>query len=284
MKYLGWFSCGITSAVACKLAIEEYGEENVELYYFVIDSAHPDNERFIRDCEKWYGKEINRIQSEKYTDQFDVIEKTRYVNGPAGARCTLELKKNLRFKLEDEYKDWAGQIFGFEFETKEVNRAIRFSEQYPKAKPVFPLIDNKLTKVMCADILQMNGIELPAMYGLGFHNNNCIGCVKGGKGYWNHVRKIFPDYFERMAKLEREVERSCIREKVFTGEYDSKGKKKMKSQNLYLDQLDPDEGRHAPPIVPNCGAVCQTEFNHIIDPRTEKIMKGEATLIQLKLF
>ena len=47
-KYLAWFSCGVTSAVSCKLAIEEYGKENVEMYYFVIDSAHPDNERFIR--------------------------------------------------------------------------------------------------------------------------------------------------------------------------------------------------------------------------------------------
>jgi 3'-phosphoadenosine 5'-phosphosulfate sulfotransferase (PAPS reductase)/FAD synthetase len=265
MKYLGWFSCGITSAVACKLAIEQYGEDNVELYYFVIDSAHPDNERFIRDCEEWYGKKINRIQSEKYTDQFDVIRKTKYVNGPAGARCTLELKKKMRFKIEDEYKQWAGQIFGFEFEKREVNRAIRFSEQYPKAKPVFPLIDNELTKVMCADILEMNGIKLPVMYDLGFHNNSCIGCVKGGKGYWNHVRKTFPDYFERMAKLEREVERSCIR-------------------GVFLDELNPEEGRHAPPIVPNCGAVCQTEFNHIIDPRTEKVMSGEKKLIQLKLF
>lgn len=263
-KVIGWFSCGVTSAVAIKMAIEEYGKDNVELYYFVIDSAHPDNERFIRDCEKWYGVKVNRVQG-KYTDQFDVIEKTRYVNGVGGARCTLELKKNLRFQIEDEKKEWAGQIFGFEFDKKEINRAIRFSQQYPKTKPVFPLIDSKLTKSQCAEILLMNGIKLPKMYELGFHNNNCIGCVKGGKGYWNHIRKHFPDYFERMAQAERNVGHSCIK-------------------NTFLDELKEDEGKHDPPIVPNCGAVCQTEFEHIIDPEAERVFAGYVTMKQLKLF
>lgn len=264
MKYLGWFSCGVTSAVAIKMAIEEYGAENVELYYFVIDSAHDDNERFIRDCEKWYDLKINRVQG-KYTDQFDVIEKLRYVNGVGGARCTLELKKNLRFRIEDEKVDWLGQIFGFEFDKKEINRAIRFSQQYPKTKPVFPLIDSKLSKSQCAEILLMNGIKLPKMYELGFHNNNCIGCVKGGKGYWNHVRKHFPSYFDRMAEAERNVGHSCIK-------------------NTFLDELKEDEGKHQPPIVPNCGAVCQTEFEHIIDPEAERVFAGYVTMKQLKLF
>jgi len=264
MKYLGWFSCGVTSAVAIKMAIEEYGKENVELHYFVIDSAHDNNERFIRDCEKWYDLKINRVQG-KYTDQFDVIEKTRYVNGPAGARCTLELKKNLRFKLEDNKQDWLGQIFGFEFDKKEINRAIRFSQQYPKAKPVYPLIDSKLNKSQCAELLLLNGIRLPKMYELGFHNNNCIACVKGGRAYFSHVKKHFSDYYERMALLEREIGRSCIKD-------------------CFLDELDTTKYKQGEPIVPNCGAVCQTEFEYIIDPEAEKVYAGYKTMKQLKLF
>ena len=31
------------------------------------------------------------------------------------------------------------------------------------------------------------------MYDLGYPNNNCIGCIKGGMGYWNRIRKDFPD-------------------------------------------------------------------------------------------
>ncbi len=37
------------------------------------------------------------------------------------------------------------------------------------------------------------------MYDLGYPNNNCIGCVKGGMGYWNKIRKDFPEVFQKRA-------------------------------------------------------------------------------------
>ena len=199
---IGWFSCGVTSAVACKIALETYTKDVVKLYYIEIDSAHPDNERFIKDCEAWYGTTINRVRSNKYSDQFEVIEESGYINGPSGARCTLMLKKEVRRKIERDL-DFPPQVFGFEYSKREINRAVRFSQQYEQAKPVFPLIERKMTKEMCAELLLKNGIRLTAMYELGFRNNNCIGCVKGGKGYWNKIRKHFPDVYEKMAKLER---------------------------------------------------------------------------------
>ena len=257
-KIIGWFSCGITSAVACKLAVDKYGKDNVVLIYFEIDSAHKDNERFIADCEKWIGLKVERRRSSKYKDQFDVIEKTRYVNGPGGARCTKELKKDVRAAVEKEL-DFEHQVFGFEFDKKEINRAIRFSQQYPHTNPIFPLIEGQLTKEHCAGILINNGIEIPEMYKLGFHNNNCIMCVKGGKGYANLVRKNFPDYFDKMAVLERKIGRSCIK-------------------NKFLDELSPEEGRHEPPILPDCGTFCEIEFAEIIDDNTDKVLKGEASI------
>jgi hypothetical protein len=260
---IGWFSCGVTSAVACKLAIDKYGADNIKLYYMVIDSAHDDNERFIKDCERWYGVEIIRVRSEKYKDQFDVIERTKYINGPSGARCTLELKKNVRYKIEKEI-DFDGQIFGFEFSKKEVNRAIRFAQQYPDSKPLYPLIDRNMTKQQCAELLLRNGIALPKMYDLGFHNNNCIGCVKGGMGYWNHIRKHFPDVFDKMSELEQKLGNSCIK-------------------NKYLKDLDENQGRHDPPILPDCGTFCEIEFADIIDKNTERIMDGSLRIEQLKL-
>jgi hypothetical protein len=261
---VAWFSCGVTSAVACKLAVDEYGKDNVELFYIVINSAHEDNERFILDCEKWIGKKINKIQSKKFKDQFEVIEKIKYVNGVNGAPCTLHLKKNVRFAIEKS-NNFDGQIFGFEFEKKEINRAIRFSQQYPNVKPLYPLIDRKITKSQCAEILLINGIKLPKMYELGFHNNNCIGCVKGGKGYWNHVKKHFPETFEKMSNLEQKIGATCIK-------------------NKFLKDLKPNEGKHEPPIVPDCGTFCEIEFADIIDKNTERVLNGYTTMKQLKLF
>ena len=262
-KIIGWFSCGVTSAVACKLAIDIYGD-NLELYYIKINSAHEDNDRFIKDCEKWYNKKINIIQSEKYKDQFEVIEKIKYINGVAGAPCTLHLKKNVRFKIEKEL-NFTGQIFGFEFEKKEINRAIRFSQQYSHVKPIYPLIDRKMTKQQCAELLLHNGIKLPKMYELGFHNNNCIGCVKGGKGYWNHIRIHFPEVFDKMKLAEEIIGATCIK-------------------NTPLSKLNPNDGKHLPPIVPDCGTFCEIEFADIIDSNTDKILNGYTTMKQLKLF
>ena len=242
---LSWFSCGITSAVACKLALDKY--KNVEFYYMEIDTAHPDNERFIADCEKWFGKEIKDIRSAKYKDQFDVIEQTGYVNGVDGARCTLELKKNVRFDLEKRMKpdlfepdrpQYIHQVHGFEWDVSQITRAIDYAKDYSYTKPLFPLIEDKLTKENCAQIILDAGIKLPTMYELGYNNNNCIGCVKGGKGYWNKIRIDFPETFDRMAKTERKAGYSCIK-------------------GTFLDELNPEDGRTPKPIVPNCSVVCE---------------------------
>ena len=53
---ISWWSAGVTSAVATKLAIDEFGIENVRPIYFDITSAHSDNERFKNQCEDWYKK------------------------------------------------------------------------------------------------------------------------------------------------------------------------------------------------------------------------------------
>lgn len=74
---IAWFSCGVTSAVACKIALSLY--EDVQLYYIETGSGHPDNHRFIIDCEKWYGQSIHTIRSDKYLNVEDVLTKKTIV-------------------------------------------------------------------------------------------------------------------------------------------------------------------------------------------------------------
>jgi len=109
---IAWFSAGITSAVATKLALEKY--DDVEIFYIDIASQHSDNARFISECSEcseWYGQEINIVTNKKgYKDQYDVIEHTKYVNGAGGARCTLELKKKVRYMVEDQFKPDADEL------------------------------------------------------------------------------------------------------------------------------------------------------------------------------
>ena len=240
-KIVCWFSCGATSAVATKIAINRYGKDNIRIVYFDIKSAHSDNERFIKDCERWYDLKIERIKSKKYDSQFEVIEKTKYVNGAKGARCTLELKRLVRKEWEKN-NTYTNQIFGFEFTPKEIDRANRLKRDHSHTLPIFPLIENKVTKVEALVVLERANIELPVMYKMGYPNNNCIGCVKGGIGYWNKIRVDFPSTFNKMAKLERETQRTCLKEQDGT--------------RIYLDELDSNRGRALKILIPDCGFFC----------------------------
>jgi len=87
-KTIVWFSCGAPSAVCAKLC------KGAEIVYCDTGSEHPDNKRFLKDVEKWTGRKVNILKSTKYGDIWDVFQKTRYLSGVNGARCTLELKKN----------------------------------------------------------------------------------------------------------------------------------------------------------------------------------------------
>ena len=248
---IAWFSCGITSAVACKMALQQY--DDVEIYYISIESAHADNKRFISECEQWYGQEIRQVSS-LHKDQYAVIDKKRFINSPFGAPCTKALKKEVRQHLHEQLKPDA-HIMGYEYAKKEFNRAMRFREQYPETNALFPLLEKQLNKNECASILLKAGINIPEMYKLGFANNNCIGCVKGGQTYWAKIRKHFPIQFLEMAKRERQLNHSCIRKE---------------GKPLFLDNLPNDIDTSKMEVMPDCGLFCEVEMANILHPDTKK--------------
>lgn len=195
-----WFSCGAASACASKLIVDKYGHENVHIVYCnTLASEHPDNLRFLRDIESWLSHPIELIASEKYVDIDAVFEKTKYMAGPRGARCTVEMKRIPREDYQ-EYSDT--HVFGLTFD--EENRIKRFKENNPNLKLEWILQDNEVTKSGCYEMLKNNRIALPTMYSLGFKNNNCIGCVKATSPiYWDRVRKNFPEVFKKRCQQSR---------------------------------------------------------------------------------
>lgn len=238
MRVVSWFSCGAASAVATKLALEKYPD--LIIASCVVENEHQDNERFLKDCEKWYGKEIVRLRNPKYKDCWELWEKEKYLVGVTGARCTLEMKKRVRQKFE-RLSDL--QVFGFTSE--ESHRADRFKQQNPEVNLLTPLIESGYTKKDCFTEIQKSVIDLPVMYKLGYNNNNCIGCVKGGAGYWNKIRKDFPEIFARMSKLERTLGRTIT---------------KYKGKRIYLDELPVDAGAKQKEPDIECGIWCKGDL------------------------
>jgi hypothetical protein len=78
---------------------------------------------------------------------------------------------------------------------------------HPKAKGIYPLLMMGYDKDDCIKIMSESGIEIPIMYKMGFRNNNCFntGCVQGGIGYWQKMKRDFPDKFESMAEMEHKL-------------------------------------------------------------------------------
>lgn len=238
-----WFSCGAASAVAAKKTIEKYGEtHNVLIVNNPVVNEHKDNERFLKDCEKWFGQKIIKAINKKYPtcDIKDVFNKKKYMSGVAGAPCTKELKKEARYQFEKENKiDW--HVLGFTYDEKD--RSERFIK-FERGNVIPVLIDLKLNKQDCFDILIDNKIKLPEIYSYGFPNANCIGCVKAtSPTYWNLVRDKFPEVFEERAIQSREIGTKLVR---------------VKGKRVFLDELKrTDTGQKIKSW--ECGIFCDTE-------------------------
>ena len=227
---VSWFSSGVSSFIAT------YIEKNSvdKIIYTHIEDQHSDTLRFLHDCEMAMDKEIKILQS-PYKSVSNVIQTFRFINGAYGAKCTEILKKRVRKEWEQGKKDL---IYIWGYDASERHRMERILESMPEQQHVFPLIERNLTKEDCHGMLQQLGIKRPAMYDLGYRNNNCIGCVKGGMGYWNRIRVDFPEVFTERARQEREVGHTCIK-------------------GIYLDELDPTAGRIEDEVMEECSIICQ---------------------------
>lgn len=184
--------------MATKLALVD--NPDLVIAYCEVKEEHPDNKRFLKDCEKWFGKEIIILGNDKYDRSiYEVFQKTRYIAGVGGARCTKELKKQVRMDFQQP-----NDIHIFGYTVEEQHRVDRFIDANNEVDIITPLIDEGLTKDDCLGILKQAGIELPVMYLLGFKNNNCLGCCKSSSpGYWLLIKRHFSDYFDRMNEMEK---------------------------------------------------------------------------------
>jgi hypothetical protein len=191
------------------------------------------------DVAAWLGLPLEIIHNERYANTFEVYDSTGFFKNQYGAKCTTELKKLPRRQYERLGSDI--QVFGYD--VTERDRAARFVANNPEVDAVFPLIDAGLTKAECRHILAKRGIAEPVTYAMGFNNANCLaaGCVKGGIGYWNHIRRVFPDVFERMAQKERQLGYALLAQN---------------GKPVFLDELHPDAGNHKAEPAIQCGLFC----------------------------
>lgn len=231
------FSCGAASAVATKLVLAEFPRERVVIYNAFLKEEHADNRRFLKDCEAWFAHPITVLKDEIYGASVDNVWRTKkFIKSMWGAPCSIELKHAV---LDAVCLPNDIHVIGYTADPKDRTRSLRF----PDWK--FPLIERNLTKNDCLAIVQRAGIELPEMYRRGFNNANCIGCCKGGEGYWNKIRIEFPERFAEVAAIEEEI-----------GENAYLFRNRKTGKRFGLNQLLPTSGRHSEPL-PDCSFHCE---------------------------
>ena len=232
MRKIVWFSCGAASAIAAKLAVKKY-KDAIICYCATMPSEHPDNDRFLKDVSKWIDRDIVILSNDKYHTIDDVFEHQKFLKNSYGAPCTRLLKKKPRqnFANPDDLN-----LFGFTLE--ETERAALFDSGNFELKTEHILIDNGISHSDCLGLLWSAGIKIPVMYDLGYGHNNCLGCVKGGMGYWNKIRVDFPEVFARRSKQERKFGYSLCKD-------------------YFLDELPKNAGNFKKEPSISCGVVCQ---------------------------
>lgn len=236
-----WFSCGAASAVAALKTLEKYsGQFDVRVVNNPIIEEDEDNLRFKNDVEKWLGVKIETAINKNYPkcSAVDVWTRNRYMSHPHGAPCTNLLKKEARRQWE-QVNNPAHHVLGFTAD--EQARHDDFVEREREILPV--LIDAKITKTDCFEIIAREGIARPRSYEQGYPNANCKGCPKAtSPTYWNHTRRMDPLVFRARAELSRELGARLVR---------------VNNQRIYLDELDPNAvGKPMKNMDFECGVFC----------------------------
>lgn len=192
------------------------------------------------DVERWIGRPIRVLRSQRFTDIFDVFRRMRFLKGRGGAPCTKWLKRQVR---KDYQQPSDLHVFGFTAD--EPGRITQLEDDNPSLRLAWLLQDEGITKAACFGMLAAAGIELPAMYLNGYRNNNCRCCVKGGCGYWQKVRVDSPQLYQEMGSLERELGYALL---------------KVNGEPCFLDELPDGVGNYESEEPISCGPDCRAEL------------------------
>lgn len=193
------FSCGAASAVATKLTLAQHPEAAIINAF--LENEHPDNRRFLTDCEAWFARSVTVLRDTEYgADVIQVFRRRQWIKSRKGASCSRVLKR----ELLDAWKQ-PGDVIVLGFTAEEADRLDDFRDRNPDRLVLAPLVERGLTKEDCKAMIDRAGIVLPFMYRQGYENANCIGCVKGGEGYFRAIREDYPVQFAALAQVEAEI-------------------------------------------------------------------------------
>jgi hypothetical protein len=209
MKYIVNCSGGLTSFEALRRTLDAHGKENTHAYFADTKQEDTDLYRFLRDQERYFGIEIERICDgrtiwQTWKDRKCITLRLR--NGAEVAPCSLLLKREAIDRVVTSRYKTGEYVRVFGYEWSEIDRMSRLEEDIAPEKAWFPLAERPFVdKCHISQFLDSIGIAVPRLYLLGFEHNNCGGgCVKAGQAHWAHLWFTLPERYLMWEEKEEE--------------------------------------------------------------------------------
>lgn len=210
-KVIVFYSGGISSFVAAKLAIEKYGTEKTELVFTDTKTEDEDLYRFLKESADALSAKLKVLADGR--DVWQVFSDVRFVGNSKVDPCSQYLKRKVAKKYVNETCDESALlVFGIdEFET---HRIPAIEKNYLPRRCWFPLTETIIGYSQRFEILRRLNIRPPRLYELGFSHNNCGGfCVKAGQAHFANLYRTMPERYNYHAQKELAAIKSGINHK-----------------------------------------------------------------------
>jgi hypothetical protein len=183
------FGCGVDS-VAGLLLNSDYDE----IIFADTGSELPETYAYLDYFEKKSGLKITKVKSH-LGKIYDYYNNKRCFPLPTFRDCTGKFKiQPIRKYIREKYG---------KKETFEMNIFIDYSEFHRMhtsdvkyAKNVYPLVEQKITREKCIELIKSKGYELPIKSG-------CFFCPFNTKKKWIELKNNHPDLFQKTLDLEK---------------------------------------------------------------------------------
>ena len=201
MKKFISFSGGVESSTMCVLfggsadaIFSDTGWEHQQIYDRI--------ELMENKVSKLHGRKtkIHKVRNKKHGRLQDYIREQKFYPSQLARFCTR------MFKIEpiDEFlKDWGDVeiMIGLNWDERERtgNHGL-----LPNVKYSYPLIDNKITREACIDILEK--ADLSVKFPPYMKRGGCVGCFYKSKKEFYAMAQLSPDEFDEVVNLEKEIQ------------------------------------------------------------------------------
>jgi hypothetical protein len=203
MDAVGMLSGGAGSWLACRRWIDQHGPGSLRGLFADTRMEDADLYRFLDDATAELDIPLVRLADGR--TPWQVFHDDRFLGNAKLANCSKFLKQIPAKRWVEEHTDPRATVIVVGVGGWERHRLADIEAGYYPWTVAAPLLDKPApTQRMVLDAVRAAGLEPPRAYALGFKHNNCGGaCVRGGRGQWANLLRVFPDRYREAEAQEQ---------------------------------------------------------------------------------